>query len=231
MIALASHRYRFRGKALLDAVMVMNIAASEVVMGAALLTLFIAGNVPFGALTIVLAQVMFSIPFVAITVRARLVGVDNSLEAAAQALGSRRGEVSGGGMLVSMGGWQERAMATGSKIAELVNAASSGDATAQDAAYALVYDELKRCARRQSALAQGSSLSPTALVNELYLKLRAGRGANDFGVDPLFCDPTFGSTLAEAPGGQNLQVSHRGKALRALWQAVAGIRDSHRLIK
>jgi spermidine/putrescine transport system permease protein len=88
MIALASHRYSFRGKALLDAIMVMNIAASEVVMGAALLTLFIAGNVPLGPVTIVVAQVMFSIPFVAITVRARLVGFDNLLEEAAQDLGA-----------------------------------------------------------------------------------------------------------------------------------------------
>src|ERR1700693_973979 len=88
MIALASHRYSFRGKALLDAVMVMNIAASEVVMGAALLTLFLAANVPFGVVTIVIAQVMFSIPFVAITVRARLVGFDNSLEEAAADLGA-----------------------------------------------------------------------------------------------------------------------------------------------
>ncbi|HVD46006.1 MAG TPA: ABC transporter permease [Candidatus Limnocylindria bacterium] len=88
MIALASHRYHFRGRTLLDAVMVMNIAASEVVMGAALLTLFLAANVPLGFLTIVLAQVMFSIPFVAITVRARLVGFDNSLEEAAQDLGA-----------------------------------------------------------------------------------------------------------------------------------------------
>ena len=88
MIALASHRYSFRGKALLDAIMVMNIAASEVVMGAALITLFIAANVPLGPVTIVIAQVMFSIPFVAITVRARLVGFDNSLEEAAQDLGA-----------------------------------------------------------------------------------------------------------------------------------------------
>lgn len=88
MIALASHRYSFRGKTLLDAVMVMNIAASEVVMGAALLTLFLAGNVPLGPVTIVLAQIMFSIPFAAITVRARLVGFDNSLEEAAQDLGA-----------------------------------------------------------------------------------------------------------------------------------------------
>ena len=64
-------------------------------------------------------------------------------------------------------------MAGEPQITDLLNAATSGDAAAQDAAYALVYDELKRCARRQSALAQASSLSPTALVNELYLKLRA----------------------------------------------------------
>ncbi|MGH7904462.1 MAG: ABC transporter permease [Candidatus Dormibacteraceae bacterium] len=88
MIALASHRYSFRGKAILDAVMVLNIAASEVVIGSALLTLFISGNVPLGFLTIVLAQVMFSIPFVAITVRARLAGFDSALEEAAQDLGA-----------------------------------------------------------------------------------------------------------------------------------------------
>ena len=88
MIALASHRYSFRGKKLLDAVLIMNIAASEVVIGASLLTLFVAGNVPLGFVTIVLAQVMFSIPFVAITVRARLVGFDKSLEEAAQDLGA-----------------------------------------------------------------------------------------------------------------------------------------------
>jgi RNA polymerase sigma factor (TIGR02999 family) len=65
-------------------------------------------------------------------------------------------------------------MATEPEITELLNAANSGDAVAQDAAYALVYDELKRCARRQSAIRRGSSLTPTALVSELYLKLRVG---------------------------------------------------------
>jgi RNA polymerase sigma factor (TIGR02999 family) len=66
-------------------------------------------------------------------------------------------------------------MANGAEITELLNAANSGDAAAQDAAYQLVYAELKRCARRQSALTPGSSLSPTALVSELYLKLRESR--------------------------------------------------------
>jgi len=62
-------------------------------------------------------------------------------------------------------------MVDGSEITELLNAANSGDAAAGDAAYAIVYEELKRSARRQSALTPGSSLSPTALVNELFVKL------------------------------------------------------------
>ena len=88
MLALASHRYDFRGKTLLDSILIMNIAASEVVVGSALLTLFVTYGVGLGALTIVLAQVMFSIPFVAITVRARLAGFDPALEEAAQDLGA-----------------------------------------------------------------------------------------------------------------------------------------------
>ena len=89
LIALAFHRYAFRGRTILDSILIMNIAASEVVIGSALLTLFIAGNVPLGFLTIVLAQVMFSIPFVAVTVRARLAGFDPALEEAADDLPRR----------------------------------------------------------------------------------------------------------------------------------------------
>lgn len=62
-------------------------------------------------------------------------------------------------------------MASREDITGLLNAAQSGDEAAQEAAYALVYDELKRCARRQRGVVPGSSLSPTALVNELYLRL------------------------------------------------------------
>jgi len=88
MLALASHRYDFRGKSIIDSVLIMNIAASEVVVGSALLTLFVTYGVGLGATTIVMAQVMFSIPFVAVTVRARLAGFDPALEEAAQDLGA-----------------------------------------------------------------------------------------------------------------------------------------------
>ncbi|MEO8673027.1 MAG: ECF-type sigma factor [Tahibacter sp.] len=98
-------------------------------------------------------------------------------------------------------------MATGSEITALLNAANSGDAVAQDAAYALVYDELKRCARRQSALAQGSSLSPTALVNELYLKLHAGH------VDRIHDRRHFFSLAARAM--RQITVDHARHRTRA----------------
>ncbi len=88
MLALASHRYDFRGKTILNSVLIMNIAASEVVVGSALLTLFVTYGVGLGYVTIVLAQVMFTIPFVAITVGARLAGTDPALEEAAQDLGA-----------------------------------------------------------------------------------------------------------------------------------------------
>ncbi|HEY6985215.1 MAG TPA: ECF-type sigma factor [Rhodanobacteraceae bacterium] len=65
-------------------------------------------------------------------------------------------------------------MADADDITELLNAAQSGDSDAQATAYAMVYEELKRCARRQKALAPGSSLSPTAIVSELYLRLSGG---------------------------------------------------------
>jgi len=66
-------------------------------------------------------------------------------------------------------------MAERADITELLHAAHAGDRAAQETAYAIVYDELKRCARRQRGAAPGSSLSPTVLVSELYLRLNGGR--------------------------------------------------------
>jgi spermidine/putrescine transport system permease protein len=88
MIALSMVRYRFRGKALLEQVMFVNIAAPEIVIGASLLGLFVTINLARGFLTLVLAHVAFSIAYVAITVRARLTGFDRSLEEAANDLGA-----------------------------------------------------------------------------------------------------------------------------------------------
>src|SRR2546421_8757499 len=87
-IALALVRYRFRGRGAFEQVMFMNIAAPEIVLGVSLLGLFVTINLARGFLTLLLAHVMFSIAFVAVTVRARLTGFDRSLEEAASDLGA-----------------------------------------------------------------------------------------------------------------------------------------------
>jgi spermidine/putrescine transport system permease protein len=88
MIALALVRYRFRGRAVADFVLFMNISAPEIVLGASLLSLFITFGVSRGIGTIIIAHVMFNIAYVTVTVRARLAGFDRSLEEAAEDLGA-----------------------------------------------------------------------------------------------------------------------------------------------
>ena len=88
LAALALVRRRFRGHGTVDAFLVLSITAPEVVIGASLLTMFIdlGWNRGFG--TIVLAHVSFQVAFVALTVRARLRGIDWTLEDAAMDLGA-----------------------------------------------------------------------------------------------------------------------------------------------
>lgn len=98
-------------------------------------------------------------------------------------------------------------MSNRSDITELLNAAHSGDASAQDAAYRAVYDELKSCARRQSAVTPGSSLTPTALVSELYLKLRGSR------IEPVHSRRHFVALAARAM--RQIMVDHARRRSRA----------------
>ena len=64
------------------------LATPEVVLGAALLSMFINFSVVTGFTTIVIAHVMFNLSFVIVTVRSRLIGFDRALEEAAQDLGA-----------------------------------------------------------------------------------------------------------------------------------------------
>ena len=99
MIGLALTRYRFRGRGALNAVIFLPMATPEIVLGASMLTLFVAtalpplqGTVPTlyptGFTTIVIAHILFNISFVVVTVKARLIGFDRRLEEAAMDLGA-----------------------------------------------------------------------------------------------------------------------------------------------
>jgi spermidine/putrescine transport system permease protein len=88
MMALALVRYQFRGRAATNFFIFLPLATPEIVLGASLLSLFIAITYDTGFTTILIAHVMFNISFVVVTVRSRLIGFDRSLEEAAQDLGA-----------------------------------------------------------------------------------------------------------------------------------------------
>ena len=88
LIGLALGRYRFRGSGLMNLVMFAAISCAEIIMGASLLSMFVTLAVPLGFWTVVIAHVMFSVSFVAVTVRARVMTLDRSLEEAARDLGA-----------------------------------------------------------------------------------------------------------------------------------------------
>jgi len=92
LIALALVRHRFRGSGPANILIFLPMATPEIVLGASLLTMFVAiGRPPFfplNELTILIAHIMFNISFVVVTVRARLSGLDRNLEEAAMDLGA-----------------------------------------------------------------------------------------------------------------------------------------------
>ena len=88
LLGYALGRRAFRGSGSITLLLFANIAAPEIVLGAALLSMFLTLGVPRGTLTIVIAHIMFSLAYVTTTVRARMSGLDPSLEEASRDLGA-----------------------------------------------------------------------------------------------------------------------------------------------
>jgi spermidine/putrescine transport system permease protein len=85
MAGVAMHRYRLR---VLPILVLTPIAIPEILMGVALLIFFVMLNVTLGLVSVALAHIAFCIGFVAIVVRARLAGMDESLIEAARDCGA-----------------------------------------------------------------------------------------------------------------------------------------------
>jgi spermidine/putrescine transport system permease protein len=88
MLALALVRHRFRGRRTANVLILVPMATPEVVIGAALLSMFVYIDLSRGFGTLLVAHVMFSISFVVVVVRARLIALDPGLEEAAADLGA-----------------------------------------------------------------------------------------------------------------------------------------------
>lgn len=88
LTALALTRHSFRGEGFVDSAIYAATVMPEIVVGVSLLAFFVAVQFSLGIVTIIIAHVAFTISFVTIVVRARLAGMDRSLEEAAQDLGA-----------------------------------------------------------------------------------------------------------------------------------------------
>lgn len=88
--AVGMYKYKFRGKGIIDGLLYIPVVIPEIVLGISLLTIFTNVNIPRGMLTLILAHVSFSVPYVIFNVRARLSGYDNSIEEASLDLGANR---------------------------------------------------------------------------------------------------------------------------------------------
>jgi spermidine/putrescine transport system permease protein len=86
--ALLLMRFEFRGKRLLASLAVLPLIVPYVVLGVALLILFRAIGLDTSAVTVAIAHVVVSLPFVVLIVLSRLVGFDRALEDAAMDLGA-----------------------------------------------------------------------------------------------------------------------------------------------
>jgi len=102
MAALALQRYNFRGRDFSETTMYFPIVTPEIVMGIGILVMFSATfgwinsalsltgdqRLSMGLGTVIVSHIAFSVPFVILTVRARLHGFDNRVEEAAMDLGA-----------------------------------------------------------------------------------------------------------------------------------------------
>jgi len=85
MAGIAMYRYKTR---MLPILVLTPIAIPEILMGVSLLIFFVLVNFTLGLLSVALAHIAFCIGFVAIVVRARLAGMDESLVEAARDCGA-----------------------------------------------------------------------------------------------------------------------------------------------
>jgi spermidine/putrescine transport system permease protein len=85
LAGFAMYKYRLR---LLPMLVLIPIAIPEILMGVSLLIFFVMLNMTLGLISITLAHIAFCIGFVAIVVRSRLQGMDESLIEAARDLGA-----------------------------------------------------------------------------------------------------------------------------------------------
>lgn len=88
LASLAMVRFNFKGKTLMDSILVMPILMPEVVLGVALLLFLRWASVQRSYALLLMGHVLITLPFVILVVKARLSGLNHDYEEAARSLGA-----------------------------------------------------------------------------------------------------------------------------------------------
>ena len=88
MLGLALYRYRFPFKGTYEGIAHLPIVIPEICMAVAMVVFFWSVGIELSLGTVMVSHIAFTIPFVAVVVRARMAGFDTSLEEASRDLGA-----------------------------------------------------------------------------------------------------------------------------------------------
>lgn len=90
MLGLSLYRYRFPIQGPYEGMVHLPIVIPEICMAVAMVAFFATVDMPLGLTTITISHIAFSIPFVAVVIRARMAGFDQSLEEVSFDLGANQ---------------------------------------------------------------------------------------------------------------------------------------------
>ena len=86
--AVGLSRIHWKTKGILEYISILPLMIPEIILGMVLMAFFYMMNLPFGMLTLMIGHTVFCVPYILMEVKARLAGMDPSLEEAARDLGA-----------------------------------------------------------------------------------------------------------------------------------------------
>ena len=86
--AVGLSRILWKTKGILEYISILPLMIPEIILGMVLMAFFYMLNLPFGMLTLLIGHTVFCVPYILMEVKARLAGMDPSLEEAARDLGA-----------------------------------------------------------------------------------------------------------------------------------------------
>ena len=86
--AVGLSRIHWKTKGVLEYISILPLMIPEIILGMVMMAFFYMLNLPFGMLTLLIGHTVFCVPYILMEVKARLAGMDPSLEEAARDLGA-----------------------------------------------------------------------------------------------------------------------------------------------